>query len=135
MSNTESEHFVIDARTPRADVSARVLTDEDAMAAVFGPLVCHRYLRGEIECPFCGRWARLASPQLGVHDFVCVVCKHSVAVHAVLTNWAVVQLDDLLDVLVTKYYLPRDWNRTNWITREALLEKFATLKKELSDVR
>lgn len=118
--------------TGPVEVTPRIKDRIDEVANIFGDTVYCRMRGADIECPFCGRWANTS----GAYrlDFTCNACKHTISLQTRHERWAGIKLVDLLDVEVTRYYLPREWSPQRWISRMELQSKFAQFEKEIENV-
>lgn len=99
----------------------------DTLSHGFGDEVYVKLRKGEVECPCCGMW----SPVDTSFVFGCKKkCKLMIPMRFT-EKWGVVKVQDLLTFNLDRYYLPRDWNKSNgWITRADLEALFEQWKKE-----
>lgn len=99
----------IDMRKGRPAAPAPVFTaGVDTLAEGFGDEVYARVRNKEVECPGCGMW----SPFTEGGKLNCYKkCFLSLSARYV-PGWAIVSVQDLLNLNFERYFLPRGWNRT-----------------------
>lgn len=86
-----------------------------------------RNATNEIECPVCGRWT--PTVDAAQERFWCPGCDVLLSVR-MAGHWAVFQIEELLALNKTRYYLPRAWNKTrSWISFQDLTEQYNHWKK------
>lgn len=98
----------------------------DTVAAAFGDSVyCASNEAGRIECPACGRWAMVAGKC--TND----TCQVQVPGTVSGMSWFITATQDLLQLNLKRYYLPRSWNPSRgWISHEELTELHEAFKEE-----
>jgi hypothetical protein len=116
----------------------------ETLADSFGEyLYCRgRPEREEVECPICGRWAKVSGipwrvdgKPIGMREGLCCSsCSTSIAMaFSHDRRWGVVQTKDLLDLSPppTRFFFPRAWNEgKNWIEYDALKTKYNNFQKD-----
>jgi len=147
MSSTEINQLVTD---PAAAIRSMTVPDlkvivldkkpilrvgHDTLADAFGDSVyCSRKETGEVECPFCGRWAPLVTSMSEEFQMSlrCGKCNCRLGpVRESQGNWFPISTDVLLECCQERYYIPRSWNKTGpWIGHEDLRRIYEQYKKE-----
>lgn len=102
----------------------------DAIAATFGDEVYIRRRGDQVECPCCGRWANVGhstpDPSL-ITASICRsgACRAKLAITLRSDRWASIAVTSLLaNPDREKFFLPRDWTPSPWVTREDLEKKY-----------
>lgn len=112
----------------------------DAIAATLGDEVYCRRRADQVECPCCGRWAKVGRmvthPESKVLLCKSAACGAKLSITLRSDRWASVLITSLLaDQERDKFFLPREWNKPGpWVTRKDLENKYKgwlSLKEEL----
>lgn len=122
---------VREAKTRREEAAKRVegvlVGGYDTLAEAIGDLVfCRKGPKDEIECPLCGRWHQV--PESGS-----VTCAETgINLPSIKKGiWMVISTAFLLNLPVSRYYLPREWNPTrSWIQKNTFTELYRSSLKE-----
>lgn len=147
---TEPDRIVVvgdrKAKRPVDPIVPYIRTGYDTLAEAFGDSVYVR-LRddGKIECPCCGRWSAhiedidtpYTRPDGSVPKLLVCVCLllAKMPVTSVSGSW--VELNTILlatTAVFSRYYLPRSWNPTGWISRDELMQMYDSYIKETENV-
>ena len=107
----------------------------DTLAEAFGDeLYCRMKRGGAAECPLCGRWGISAGWAWGRGRLHCEECDVYIAGSLIPTpagGWFIVPTIQLLSLEVSRFFLPRAWNKDGpWISREDLQKKYDEFMKE-----
>jgi len=127
-------------RPPRATTPiepAPLHVGYDTLADGFGENVYVRLRADSIECPGCGFWGKFVGrEEQNDKLFQCEKRCWSSGIYLHLrlvtsTHWAAIHTEELLASPLERFYLPHAWNEGRaWISREELLDKYLTYKKE-----
>jgi len=119
----------IDLRNRPAAASPIFIAGHDALANSIGEFLYARVRRGEVECPGCGTWNATQIP----NQFHCVRKCHLELPVSFVEGWALFRTQALLDLNLSRYFFPRDWNKTLiFISHEDLSNLYAEWRKKQS---
>jgi len=105
---------------------------QETLAQCFGDIVYTRYRANLIECFGCGRWVSEDQSTTPASHFVCDSCgSFAIQNPHELTEWVGVYVRDLLTSSLSRFYIPRAWNKHGkWITREQLSDFYNQYRLE-----
>lgn len=119
----------------------------DTIAESFGDDIFCRVSGDLVECPNCGRWARMwpaenvLQSNMNMRSLQCDSClfKELVVLQGGKRSWAVIPTEVLLQNETTgqkRFFIPRAWNKDGpWIKYEELKQRYEAFCKERRDAQ
>lgn len=99
----------------------------DSLAEAIGEEVYCRIHKGLVECPGCGMWSSAIHPCFFTCRKKCLIANVPVLY---TEQWARFKTVDLLQLMLPRLYIPRDWNpHKPWISKSDLEKMYLTWKQ------